>query len=142
MFRAGGARRQHLGMEQAANTKKMSHRLVKETRKKAIAREKADEAERKQVAAINNDGHHLAPEAGDDSDSDDEAFDPTAHDGWLVPETRIMRRKATKMRGASSKSVERLENDDLNHISAQRPYDRSGRYFVPRPFGRRLIEDR
>lgn len=126
-------------MEQAANTKKMSQRLVKETRKKTIAREKADEAERK-VAAANN-GHQLAPQ-GEDSDSDDEAFDPTAHDGWLVPETRIMRRKAAQMRGMPSKSVERLDNDDRDHISAQRPYVRSGRYFVPRPFGRRLIEDR
>ncbi|CAM9241608.1 unnamed protein product, partial [Hapterophycus canaliculatus] len=41
-----------------------------------------------------------------------------------------------------TKSVENLENDDLNHLSAQRPFIKSGGLRCPSPFGRKLIEDR
>lgn len=77
----------------------------------------------------------------DDEDSDDGTTFMVG-EGWLVPETRETRRKALNMRGARSNSVERLEDDDLHHISAKRAYKKSGRYLIPRPCGRRLIEDR
>lgn len=58
-----------------------------------------------------------------------------------MPETRLTRRKAKAMRGVRSKSVDRLEIDDLEHFSEQRLYVRARR-ILPRPFGRKLIEDR
>lgn len=123
-------------MYYAATTQKIGHKLVKETKKKMVAREKAEEAERKAA------GDNIAKAAQHDDEDSDGAIDPTLEDGWLVPETRVMRRKAVRMRGARSNSVERLEDDDLNHISAERPYFKSGKYMIPHPFGRKLIEDR
>lgn len=111
--------------------------MVKETKKKAIAREKAEEAARERAAKDQKNN----PKTGDDGESDD-AFDPTLDDGWLQPETRAARRKAKQMRGLRTMSVENLEKDDLNHLSAERPFLKSGGIRCPHPFGRKLIEDR
>lgn len=114
----------------------MSGKLVKETKKKAIAREKAEESERKLA-----EGAKQGAPQREDEESDDE-FDPTAENAWLQPETRVARRKAKQMRGLRTSSVEYLENDDLNHLSAQRHFFKSGGIRCPNPFGRKLIEDR
>lgn len=135
-LRAGATRRKLNGDHQAAVTRTMSEKLVKETKKKAIAREKAEESERKLAEQAKRD----APQH-EDEESDD-GFDPTAENDWLQPETRVARRKAKQMRGLRTKSVEFLEHDDLNHLSAQRPFLKSGGIRCPNPFGRKLIEDR
>lgn len=115
----------------------MGLKMAKETKKQAFSREKTEEAERIAI----KDAQALS--AQQDSEDSDNAIDLTvASEGWLVPETKAMRRKAAQMRGNRSDSVERLEYDDLNQMSAQRPYVRSGRIRIPRPFGRKLIEDR
>lgn len=135
-FRAGATRRQNNGMYHAAVTSHMSHKLVKETKKRIIAREKAAESNRKAV------GSNDPSSAPQDDPENDGGLEPTLVGRWLEPETRVMRRTAKHMQGVRSDSVERLENDDLHHISAQRPYFKSGSISCPRPFGRRLIEDR
>lgn len=114
----------------------MSEKLVKETKKKAIAREKAEESERKLAEQAKRD----APQH-EDEESDD-GVDPMAEIGWLEPETRVARRKAKQMRGLRTPSVEYLEYDDHNHVSAQRPFVKGGGRRCPNPFGRKLIEDR
>lgn len=134
--KSGAARRKHHGMHQAATTQRMSSKLLKESKKKLVAREKAEETERKIPGPVKADT--AEPDDEDQEDGIDQSFD----DGWLVPETRIMRRTAKLMRGARTNSVERLENDDLEHVSAGRPFVKTGRLILPRPFGRRLIEDR
>lgn len=110
--------------------------MVKETKKKAIAREKAEESARERAA------REQANAPKNDDDESDDAFDPMVDNGWLEPETRIARRKAKQMRGLRTKSVENLENDDLNHLSADRPFVKPGGIRCPQPFGRKLIEDR
>lgn len=114
----------------------MSEKLVKETKKKAIAREKAEENERKLAEQTKGD----APQ-NEDGESDD-GLDPMAENGWLQPETRVARRKAKQMQGLRTASVEYLKHDDLNHVSAQRPFVKGGGIRCPNPFGRKLIEDR
>lgn len=110
--------------------------MVKETKKKAIAREKAEESARERAAK----DQANAPK--NDDDESDDAFDPAVDNGWLQPETRVARKKAKQMRGLRTKSVENLENDDLNHISAERHFVKSGGIRCPHPCGRKLIEDR
>ena len=110
--------------------------MVKETKKKAIAREKAEESARERAAK------EQANAPKNDDDESDDALDPTADNGWLEPETRIARRKAKQMCGLRTKSVENLENDDLNHLSAERTFVKTGGRRCPHPFGRKLIEDR
>lgn len=134
--RAGATRRKQNGLHQAAVTQKLSKQMVKETKKKAIAREKAEESARERAAK------DQANVPNNDDDESDDALDPTIDSGWLEPETRIARKKAKQMRGLRTNSVEYLENDDLNHLSAQRPFVKSGGVRCPRPFGRKLIEDR
>lgn len=111
--------------------------MVKETRKKAIAREKAEESARERAAKDQpNVPNH------DDDESDDTSGPMVDNGGWLQPETKTARRKATQMRGVRTKSVENLENDDLNHLSAERHFVKVGGMRCPHPFGRKLIEDR
>lgn len=115
----------------------MSKQMVKETRKKAIAREKAEESARERAAK------DQANTPNQDDDESDEALDATVDNGgWLEPEARAARRKAKQMRGLRTPSVENLENDDLNHLSAERTFVKSGGMRCPNPFGRKLIEDR
>eukprot|EP00752_Nemacystus_decipiens_P006154 g5552.t1 len=110
--------------------------MVKVSRKKAIAREKAEESARERAAKEQAD----APQNEDDES--DEGLDPTVDKGWLEPETRIARKKAKQMRGLRTNSVEYLESDDLNHLSAERHFVKTGGIRCPHPFGRKLIEDR
>lgn len=123
-------------MGQAEVVMKLSQKLVKETKKKTVAREKAEEVER--AAAASGQAKSSAP---DEDDHDDETGPITAG-GWLAPETRVMRRKARLMLGVRSLSVEVLEADEIGHISAGKRYVKAGRFSCPRPFGRRLMEDR
>lgn len=118
-------------------TRKLSKHIVKETRKKIIAREKAEESERK----LKQREKEMKGPDEDDEESED-GIDPTAETAWLQPETRVARVKAKKMRGLRTNSVEFLENDDLNHLSAQRNFVKTGFWRCPNPFGRKLIEDR
>lgn len=124
-------------MCQAEVVMKLSQKLVKETKKKTVAREKAEENER--AAAGSTQAKSEA--AADQEDYDDEPGPITAG-GWLAPETRVTRRKARLMRGARSPSVEVLEADEIGHLSAARRYVKAGRFSCPHPFGRRLMEDR
>lgn len=123
-------------MGQAEVVMKLSQKLVKETKKKTVAREKAEEVER--AAAASGQARSRAP---DEEDHDDEPGPITAG-GWLAPETRVMRRKARLMLGVRSMSVEVLEADEIGHISAGKRYVKAGRFSCPHPFGRRLMEDR
>ncbi len=134
--RAGATRRKKNELQHAAVEGKISKKLAKDTKKAKIAREKAEESERirAEKEKLNNPKH-------DDEESSD-GYDETAEGGWLQPETRIARRKAKQMRGVRTLSVEYLENDDLNHLSAERPFLKTGGIRCPSPFGRRLIEDR
>lgn len=135
MLRAGAHRRQMRGLELASKTKIISDKLVRERKKKIAAREKLGGAECKSTRQAQQQAGQEVEEHSDDGiDMLDE--------GWLVPETQRTRRRALAMRGMRTNSVEYLENDDLNHISAQRSYTKSGRYRVPHPFRRSLIEDR
>lgn len=134
--RAGATRRKQNGLYQATVTKRLSLQMVKETKKKAIAREKAEESARERAAKEQTN----APKS--DDDESDDALDPIEDNGWLQPETRIARKKTKQMRGLRTKSVEYLENDDLNHLSAERPFVKTGGIRCPHPFGRKLIEDR
>lgn len=115
---------------------KLSQKLVKETKKKTVAREKAEENER--AAAASSQARLGTP----DQDEFDDEPGPITAGGWLAPETRVMRRKARLMRGVRSTSVEVLEADEIGHISAGKRYVKAGRFSCPRPFGRRLVEDR
>ena len=123
-------------MCQAEVVMKLSQKLVKETKKKTIAREKAEESER--AAATSGQARSRTP---DQEDYDDDPGPITAG-GWLEPETRAMRRKARLMRGARSTSVEVLEADEIDQIPAEKRYVKARRCSCPRPFGRRLMEDR
>lgn len=135
--RSGATRRKQNGLNQVVITRKLSKHIVKETRKKIIAREKAEESERKlKQREKEMNGHDE-----DDEESED-GLDPTAETAWLQPETRVARVKAKKMRGLRTNSVEILENDDLNHLSAQRNFVKTSFLRCPNPFGRKLIEDR
>ncbi|CAB1110696.1 unnamed protein product [Ectocarpus sp. CCAP 1310/34] len=102
-----------------------------------VAREKAEENERK----LKQREKEMKGPDEDDEESEDR-IDPTAETAWLQPETRVARVKAKKMRGLRTNSVENLENDDLNHLSAQRKFVKTGFWRCPNPFGRKLIEDR
>lgn len=123
-------------MCQAEVVMKLSQKLVKETKKKAIAREKAEEAQR--AAA----GNTQANSGSQDQEDYDDEPGPITAGGWLAPETRVTRRKARLMRGVRSPSVEILEADEIDHISAAKRYVKAGRFSCPHPFGRRLMEDR
>lgn len=134
---AGATRRKQTELHQTTVMRRMSKQLVKETRKRMIAREKAEENERKLATK------DKPKETRPDSEENDDDFDPVAENQpWLQPETRAARRKAKEMRGLRTNSVEILENDDLNHVSAQRSFLKSGGIRCPSPFGRKLIEDR
>lgn len=123
-------------MCQAELVMKLSQKLVKETKKKTIAREKVEEVER--AAA----GKAQAKSGLQDQEDYDDEPGPVTAGGWLAPETRVTRRKARLMRGARSPSVEVLETDEMGHISAAKRYVKAGRFSCPHPFGRRLMEDR
>ena len=136
LLRTGAVRRKHIGMCRAEVVTKLSRKLVKETKKKTVAREKAEENERATAASVQE-----RLKIPDQEEFDDEPGPITAG-GWLAPETRVMRRKARLMRGVRSTSVEMLEADEIGHISAGKRYVKAGRFSCPHPFGRRLVEDR
>ncbi|CAN0035691.1 unnamed protein product [Ectocarpus sp. 4 AP-2014] len=136
LAKSGATRRKQNGLNQVVITHKLTKHIVKETRKKIIAREKAEQSERKLKRGKETKG----PDE-DDEESED-GIDPTAETAWLQPETRVARVKAKRMRGLRTNSVENLENDDLNHLSAQRTFAKTGLWRCPNPFGRKLIEDR
>ncbi|CAM9338589.1 unnamed protein product [Ectocarpus fasciculatus] len=137
LAKSGASRRKQNGLNQVVITHKLGKHIVKETRKKMIAREKAEESERK----LKQREKEMKGADEDDEESED-GLDPTAETAWLQPETRVARVKAKKMRGLRTNSVENLENDDLNHLSAQRNFVKTGFLRCPNPFGRKLIEDR
>ncbi|CAM9418027.1 unnamed protein product [Ectocarpus sp. 8 AP-2014] len=137
LTKSGATRRKQNGLNQVVITRNLSKHIVKETRKKIIAREKAEESERK---LKQREKEMKGPDEDDEENED--GFDPTAETAWLQPETRVARVKAKKMRGLRTNSVENLENDDLNHLSAQRNFVKTGFWRCPNPFGRKLIEDR